>query len=140
MRRAVRITRHAISPRLAMRIFLNILVLKEPSVDRVGGADQKTNREAAPEHETTVRILQLHAPLVVAAIAIGVNEQIEAHKSEPQQADEHEHNAADSMPHSAASSRGGRLWPRRRSTSSAASARLVPGPKIACTPAARSIA
>src|SRR5205085_3516275 len=38
--------------------------------------------------------------------------------------------------HSAASSSGGRLWPSRRSTSSAASARLVPGPKIACTPAA----
>src|SRR6185437_6287403 len=42
--------------------------------------------------------------------------------------------------HSAASSRGGRLWPSRRSTSSAASARLVPGPKIAWTPAARSAA
>ena len=42
--------------------------------------------------------------------------------------------------HSAASSSGGRLWPSRRSTSSAASARLVPGPKIACTPAARSAA
>src|SRR5947209_2034123 len=42
--------------------------------------------------------------------------------------------------HSAASSSGGRLCPSRRSTSSAASARLVPGPKIACTPAARSAA
>src|SRR5437764_6512382 len=42
--------------------------------------------------------------------------------------------------HSAASSIGGRLWPSRRSTSSAASARLVPGPKIAWTPAARSAA
>src|SRR5438552_10455896 len=37
----------------------------------------------------------------------------------------------ESSDHSAASSNGGRLWPSRRSTSSAASARLVPGPKIA---------
>ena len=43
--------------------------------------------------------------------------------------------------HSAASSiaSGGLLWPSRRSTSSAASTRLVPGPKIACTPASRSV-
>jgi len=33
--------------------------------------------------------------------------------------------------HSAASSIGGLLWPSNRNTSSAASAKLVPGPKIA---------
>ena len=37
--------------------------------------------------------------------------------------------------HHAASSDGGMLWPSKRSTSSAAATRLVPGPKIACTPA-----
>jgi len=40
--------------------------------------------------------------------------------------------------HSAASTCGGMLWPSSRSTSAAATTRLVPGPKIACTPASRS--
>src|SRR5207253_11496536 len=41
--------------------------------------------------------------------------------------------------HSAASSSGGKLCPSNFSTSPAASTRFVPGPKIACTPAACSI-
>src|SRR6185312_2998789 len=38
MRRAVRITRQAISPRLAMRIFENIFIAKTRQAQRVGNA------------------------------------------------------------------------------------------------------
>src|SRR4051794_22319031 len=101
MRRAVRITRHAISPLFAMRIFLNMRVATSIAV----------HEEANVEH------------------------QHEQHDDERNRA-----KPLLRTDHSAASSIGGRLWPSRRSTSSAASARLVPGPKIACTPAARSAA
>src|SRR5437868_5078650 len=140
MRFAVRMTRQAISPRFAIRIFLNILVLKEAAIHGVCDANQEPNSKSAPQDEPAVGILELAAKSLVVTIPIGVRKQIKSYEAEPSEADQSEEQATDGPLHSAASSSGGRLWPSRRSTSSAASARLVPGPKIACTPAARSIA
>jgi hypothetical protein len=66
---------------LAIRIFLNILVLKETPVDRVGNADEKTNGKSAPKDETAIRLPQPHTHLIVATVTEGVNEQIEGDES-----------------------------------------------------------
>jgi hypothetical protein len=56
---------------------LNILVLKEAPVDRVGNAEKKTNSESAPKDEPAIRLPQSHAHLIVATVAESVNERIE---------------------------------------------------------------
>jgi hypothetical protein len=60
-----------------MRIFLNILVLKEAPVDCVGNAEKQANSESAPEDEAAIRLPQPHAHLIFAAVAKRMHEQIE---------------------------------------------------------------
>src|SRR3954451_22616043 len=132
MRRAVRITRQAISPRLAIRIFLNT---PPPAVDHECCCGEP-NSGAGNHHDSCLLAGLSNAALNSKAITDLRQQQRDG---EENRAPQRPHEKYDDAPtHSAASSIGGRLWPSTRSTSSAASARLVPGPKIACTPAARS--
>src|SRR3990167_10136391 len=103
MRRAVLITRHAISPRLAMRILLNIVILYERAEQEIRENQKQRDAQPPPENEAFhISAIELAFSLPC-AIAKRGSEEIESDKGEPSQAQNCEHSAANAMLHSAAS-------------------------------------